>query len=181
MRSRFRTMFVVVVSVLLVSVFMLANATSSTQAQSAATAAPTEPVIAVNASNNGGAFITLVRNMKLPAGTVIGDLHANSSEDISFDTHATLDISCVNVVVYRETDLTDLVRHPFTCAGDVLSLTGTGGNYSVDYIIVTFSSLTAAQAAPLFVVRSVQGQSLPQLGGASSATSVATAAAPSTP
>lgn len=169
MRSRFRVLFIVMAFTLAVSVIFLAGASSSIGAQAEptatsngsvspiVTAAGTEAVIPVFSTNNNGAFLTLIESMDLSSGLALADLHANSGSDITFDTQETLGVACANVAVYRVVETQDLVAHPFTCDGDKLSLTGTGGNFSVDYIVVSFDTVAAAKAAPPFISRGLNG------------------------
>jgi len=187
MRSRFRSIGIVTGIVLMaLSVFVLSS-NSSIDAQGLATSTatftsstnlsgvvPTATVFPVGATNNRGAFLTRVSNILGLSSNSIVDIHASTASDISVDTQAALGVSCSSVVVYRVTEVGDLVIHPFTCAGSVATFKGTGGDFGVDYIVAAFGSLSGAQAAPQFVLRS--GQSLPVLGGGSTSSSSSTSA-----
>lgn len=66
-------------------------------------------------------------------GNLIGQVDINAADTITFDTQSQLGTACSSVVVFRMDGSGNLVQHPVTCTGNILTLTGTGGDFMSSY------------------------------------------------
>src|SRR5207244_2073047 len=58
---------------------------------------------------------------------------------VTFDTRVQLNTACSALVAFRMTEIGDLVSHPISCTGDILTLTGTGGSFPSTYFFAQTS------------------------------------------
>ncbi len=82
-------------------------------------------------------------------GFQLGVGHATGYTWYSIDTLATFQRSCAFVRVYRVTPFGDLILHPSSCAGDVMTFQSVGTGH---YIFYSFDSVSAAQLAQMDVL-----------------------------
>jgi len=104
-------------------------------------------------SNESSSFMGA--GMASPAGGFgVGVFQANGYQTYTIDTRAGLNLSCAAVRVYRVTDRGDLILHPSTCAGDMLSFVSAGTGH---YVLYAFGNTNGAQGAQTDVIRSQNG------------------------
>jgi len=126
-----------------------ANGSSATNFNGVAPNAANSVLLAPNESS---AFMGA--GMAAPAsGFGVGVIKAEGYSTYSINTRAGLNLSCAAVRVYRVTPEGDLILHPSTCAGDVLSFSSVGSGH---YVLYAFNG-TGAQFAQPDVIRSQNG------------------------
>jgi len=104
-------------------------------------------------SNESSSFIGA--GTAAPAGAFgVGVFFANGFQTYTIDTRAGLNLSCAAVRVYRVTEMGDLILHPSTCSGDMLSFVSAGTGH---YVLYAFGNTNGAQGAQNDVIRSQNG------------------------